>query len=70
MQSDEQTAREDRGDEELILEEILKHEHIGKMFNIVCKCGYRGDKVSTRNEFQEHVAKSLTDAGFGLVPYE
>lgn len=70
MQPDEAPAREDRSDKELMLAEILRHEHIGRLFNIACKCGYRGDKVSTRYEFQEHVAKSLADAGFGLVPYE
>lgn len=49
---------------ERITDEILRHEFIGKGFNIVCKCGYIGKEVSKKHDMERHIAESLIAAGW------
>jgi hypothetical protein len=50
-----------------LFEEIMKHEHVGQGFNIVCKCGYVGLTVSKRFDFERHLADALIEAGYQKV---
>lgn len=48
-----------------LFETILEHDPLeGPYFNLRCKCGYVGSTVSTKYEFEKHLADSLDAAGF------
>lgn len=50
-----------------LFEEIMKHKHVGRGFNIVCQCGYIGKTVSERFDFERHLADALAEAGYQKV---
>jgi hypothetical protein len=51
-----------------LFEEINKHERVvGPFFNLKCKCGFIDNKVSEKYEFEWHLSRALTEAGYGKV---